>query len=105
MFLAFEAKNLGWWRNVESLPVGIVGRAKFCAVRLRAADAGHDQVFLMSKSVLGEVGFHVAVLVALMVPRSRRENANSHSGLRGSEALNALSISGTIAARWCLTLR
>src|SRR5882762_1446279 len=61
MLLALEAKKFGRWRNVESVPVGIVGRAQFRTVRLRAADAGHYEVFLMSESVLSEVWFHFAV--------------------------------------------
>jgi hypothetical protein len=64
MLLTFEAENFGRWRNVESVPVSVVGRAQLRTVRLRAAEARHDQVCLMNESVLGEVGFHFGVAFA-----------------------------------------
>jgi len=63
MLFAFEPKKFVRRWNVKSVPVGIVGRAQFCTVRLRAADTRHDQVVLMNESVLGEVGFHGVPLV------------------------------------------
>lgn len=62
MILAFEPQKFGRRWNIESVPVGIVGRAQFRAVRLRATDARHDQVFLMGESVLCEVGLHFPIL-------------------------------------------
>lgn len=61
MLFAFEPENLGRWRNVKSVPIGIIGRANLRAVRLRAANTRHDQVLLMNEPVLGDrVSFGVS---------------------------------------------
>jgi hypothetical protein len=62
MLFAFESQKLGRRRNVEAVPVGIISRTHLCTMRLRTADAGHDQIFLMNESVLCEVRFQFVTL-------------------------------------------
>src|SRR5215472_17945110 len=42
MLLALKPKNLVGWRNVESIPVRVIGRTQFCTVSLGASDVRHN---------------------------------------------------------------
>jgi hypothetical protein len=57
MLLTFKPENLIGWRNIESIPVSVIGLAKLCTVSLGAANVRHDQILLVAESYWAKSGF------------------------------------------------